>query len=170
MKTLIHAVSLFSIEGGWKQARNWIWSSRSYGAVFIICSLNPSLRSVRQSWVFESNWITKPFSSSRPRLFSANQRVRVPLRDSQTVCLPVSPGLALFHWMSQFLIDVFSKALLVQSLPILVLFGEITNCSANPSQSSHFKHLEEPVLRTTPRYLGRKNITTLTTVVNFWRT
>ena len=59
-------------------------------------------------------------------------------------CLLLSPGSALLHWMSQVLIDVFSKALLVQSLPVLVLFREITNCSANPSPS--FKHLEEPVL------------------------
>lgn len=49
------------------------------------------------------------------------------------------------------LIDVFSKALLVQSLPVLVFFWEITNCSANPSQSNHLEYLEEPVLRTSPR-------------------
>lgn len=63
---------------------------------------------------------------------------------------------ALFRWMSQFLIDVFSKALLAQSLPVLVLFREITNYSANPTQSSPFKPLEEPVPRTAPRYLGEK--------------
>lgn len=48
----------------------------------------------------------------------------------------VRPGSAWFRWMRPFLIGVFSKALLVQSLPVLVFFGEITNCSANPSQSS----------------------------------
>ena len=138
MKTPTHAVSLFSIERGWKQARNRMWSSRSYGAVFIICSLNPSSRRARQSWVSESNWKTKPFSSLS-KLHLWKQRVKVP---SQTACAALSPGSALFHWMSQFLIDVFSKALLVQSLPVLVLFREITNCSANPSQSSHFKHLK----------------------------
>lgn len=155
MKMLIHAVSLFSTERGWKQARNKFWSSRSYGAVLIICSLNPSFRRLKHSGVFETNWIRKPFFSE-PHLFPCKQHVRVLLWVSQTVCLPVSPGLALFHWMSQFLIDVFSKALLVQSLPVLVFFREITNCSANPSQSSHFKLLEEPVLRTAPRYLGEK--------------
>lgn len=155
MKMLIHAVSLFSTERGWKQARNTFWSSRSYGAVLIIRSLNPSFESLKHSGVFETNWIRKPFSSE-PHLFSCKQHVRVLLWDSQAVCLPVSPGLALFHWMSQFLIDVFSKALLVQSLPVLVFFREITNCSANPSQSSHSKLLEEPVLRTAPRYLGEK--------------
>lgn len=165
---LIHAVSLFSTERGWKQARNRIWSSRSYGAVFMICSLNPSFRRVRQSWVFESNWIMKPFFFFlKTSSFLCKQHGRVPLWDSQAVCLPVSPGLALFHWMSQFLIDVFSKALLVQSLPVLVLFREITNCSANPSQSSHFKHLEEPVPRTAPRYLGEKFHTTLMTGLHF---
>lgn len=152
MKMLIHAVSLFSTERGWKQARNRIWSSRSFGAVFIICLLKPSFRSVRQPWVFESNWITNPFFPS----FLSKQHVRVPLWESETVCLLVAPVSALFHWMTQFLIDVFSKALLVQSLPVLVLFREITNCRANPSQSSYSKHLVEPVLRTAPRYLGEK--------------
>lgn len=161
MKMLIHAVSLFSIERGWKQARNRISNFRSYGAVFIICSLNPSFRRARQTWVLETTWITKPFFFHfsfflKTSSFLCKQHVRVPVWDSRAVCLPVSPGSALFHWMSQFLIDVFSKALLVQSLPVLVLFREITNCSANPSQSSHFKHLEEPVLRTAPRYLGEK--------------
>lgn len=55
------------------------------------------------------------------------------------------------------LIDVFSKALLLQSLPVLVLFREITNCSANPPQSSHFKLLKEPVRRTALEELGQKN-------------
>lgn len=166
MKMLIHAVSLFPIERGWKQARNRIWSSRSYGEVFIICSLNPSFRRARQSWVFESNWIMKPFLFSlKTHLFSANSMWGFLLCD--TLKLPVSPGSVLFHWMSQFLIDVFSKALLVQSLPVLVLFREITNCSANPSQSSHFEHLRRTCPHNCSKVLGRKNMTTLTTAVNF---
>lgn len=174
MKMLIHALPLFSIEREWKQARDRIWSSRSYGAVFIIFSLNPSSRRMRQFWVFESNWLTKlsffPPPSSKPHLFCANSMWRFLCEILKLSVCHVSPGSALFHWMSQFLIDVFSKALLVQSLPVLVLFREITNCSANPSQSSHFKHLEEPVLTTPPRYLGLKNIiTSLTTAVNYWR-
>lgn len=156
---LIHAVSLFSVERGWKQARDRI--SRSYGAVLIICSQSPSVESerVRQVGVFESDWITFLFlfffhPLSRNLIFFPCACESSSVRRSN--CLSVSPGSALFHWMSQFLIDVFSKALLVQSLPVLVLFREITNYSANPSQRSHFKHLEEPVLRTAPRYSGEK--------------
>lgn len=141
MKMLIHAVSLFSTDRGWKHARNSIWSSRSYGAVFIIflTELHPS------GW-----W--GPIFPLKTSSLLCKRYVTAPLWDS----LPVSSGSALFHWMSQFLIDVFSKALLIQSLPVLVLFREITNCSANPPQSSHCKHMKEPVLRTALRYLGRK--------------
>lgn len=69
------------------------------------------------------------------------------LSDARAVRLSVSPGSAPFRVMSQLLIDVFSKALLVQSLPVLVFFREITNCSANPSQSSHLHYLSSELLR-----------------------
>lgn len=45
--------------------------------------------------------------------------------------LALAPVSALFHWMSQLLIDVSSKALLIQSSLVLVLFREIINCRAN---------------------------------------
>lgn len=69
------------------------------------------------------------------------------LSDARAVRLSVSPGSAPFRVMTQLLIDVFSKALLVQSLPVLVFFREITNCSANPSQSSHLHYLSSELLR-----------------------
>lgn len=99
MKMLMHAVS-FSSERWWKQARNRICSSRSYGAVFMICSLNPSFRSVRRVCVFESNWIMKPFFFLKTSSFLCKQHVRVPLWESQTVCLPVS-----LSWLSSVPLD-----------------------------------------------------------------
>lgn len=71
------------------------------------------------------------------------------------------PTSAPFHWMSQFLIDVFSKALLVQSLPVLVFFGEITNCSA--------KSIAKPrtLGRTRPPNIFQGTWATLTAAVVF---
>lgn len=140
MKMLIHAVSLFS---HWKRMK--ISQEQSLELQVIRCSL--------------CDLLTKSILQER------NRESFFPLFSLKTACEvcsirlvqpSVSAGSALFRWMTQFLIDVFSKALLVQSLPVLVLFREITNYSANPTQSSPFKPLEEPVPRTAPRYLGEK--------------
>lgn len=78
--------------------------------------------------VFESIWDEVRLSSPDSSL-SARGLPGFLLLDWHAVCLALAAS-ALLHWMSQFLIDVFSKALLVQSLPVLVFFREITNCSA----------------------------------------
>lgn len=93
-----------------------------------LCSLNPSRAGWGRGRVFESHWDEARLPSPDSSL-SARGLPGFLLLDWHAVCLALAAS-ALFHWMSQFLIDVFSKALLVQSLPVLVFFREITNCSA----------------------------------------
>lgn len=140
-----HAVSLFSAERGAKQARNRFQVLRRR-----VRSIHPAAGWGRRR-VFESNWDKVRLSSPDSSL-SARGLPGFLLLDWHAVCLPL-PASALFHWMSQFLIDVFSKALLVQSLPVLVFFREITNCSAK--SISELQTLgRTPSSKTSPRYLG----------------
>lgn len=74
LKTLIHAVSLFSTERRWKQARNW-----SLEFQVVRCSLYDLLsKSIlqRRETVFESNWIMKLFFSPQDLVFSLANSVR----------------------------------------------------------------------------------------------
>lgn len=140
-----------------KEDENRMCSSRSDGAAFITCSLHPYFSRLRQTWVFESNWITKLFFFFFLKTSTFLCKHVWGLCDllKMSVCLSWLSSVPLNELV---LIDVFSKALLLQSLPVLLLFREITNCSANPPQRSHFKLLKEPVRRTAPEELGQKNV------------